>query len=145
MKNTQNGTRRWIPFGAVKRYGIRVAIGAALTLSMAACQGPGNRCPVTDEEKERIVWVWVDDELPFSTIQSSGECTALVEIEPIERDRRWQTKMTGPVGSTCTFRLDLGEEILEQTTEVVADMGCGYPGASNGYPGPCRIEFLKQK
>lgn len=145
MKNTQNGSRHWISFGTVKRCGIRVAIGAALTLSVTGCVPIGDRCLATDEEKERIVWVWVDDELPFSTIQTSGECTALVEFEPIDRDRRWETKMTGPVGSTCTVRLDLGDEILEQTANLVPDNGCGYPGASNGVPGPCQIMFLKKK
>ena len=130
MKNTQNGTRRWIPFGAVKRCGICFGIAAMVTLSMAAC-ATESPCDRYGPELARVVRVVVDEDLLFWTIQSSGDCTELVEVVGGVGYREWQTKMTGPVGSTCTIDLDIGKSIRSETTKVVDYSTCGYPGAKD--------------
>lgn len=131
MKNTQNGSRRWIPFGTVKRRGVRVGLVATLALSMAACVPMIDRCDRMDAEGDRVIRVSVDEEVLFWTIKSSGACTELVEVAGVVGSREWETTMTGPVGSTCTVRLDIGSKILEEKTTFVAHHACNYPGADN--------------
>lgn len=137
MKNTQNGSRHWISFGTVKRSVIRLGIAAMVTLSMAACMGPV--CAPTDEEEARVVRVMVWDEILFDSIKSSGACTELVEAKGAVGYRWWETKMTGPVGSTCTVQLDLGSEIRTETTKLESgELSC------HGYPFAERIVFAKE-
>lgn len=106
--------------GVVKRLDILIAT----CFVFLAC-GPSVEvdCDVEPRDLHPTFYVYLDKSITVTDVQQSGECTNLVEEMDTNGRRRWRSRMTGAVGSTCTVRLVTDERVFEHTSTLMDTCG----------------------